>query len=96
MLKVFCSPARYVQGRDATRSLASELSRLDIAGKALIIASASARKALEPVWRETFPAAGLDYAVMDFGGECSLAEISRGVDEARRVSASTIVGAGGG
>jgi glycerol dehydrogenase len=96
MLTVFCSPARYVQGRDATRSLASELSRLGIAGKALIIASSTARKALEPIWREAFQGSGLDYAIMDFGGECSFAEIARGKEEARRVSASTIVGAGGG
>ena len=96
MLKVFCAPARYVQGRDATMSLASELSRLGISGKALIIASPTARKALEPAWRETFPAAGLDYAILDFGGECSFAEIARGKEEARRVSAASIVGAGGG
>jgi glycerol dehydrogenase len=96
MLKVFCSPSRYVQGRDATRALASELARLGIAGRALIIASPSARKALEPMWRDSFAAAGLDYILMDFGGECSLAEIARGVEEARRVSAMTIVGAGGG
>ena len=68
MLKVFCAPARYVQGHDATMALASELSRLGIAGKALIIASPTARRALEPVWRETFQAAGLDYAILDFGG----------------------------
>lgn len=96
MLKVFCSPSRYVQGRDATRALASELARLGIGGRALIIASPSASNALQPIWRETFAAAGLDYALMDFAGECSLAEISRGVEEARRISASTIVGAGGG
>ncbi len=96
MLTVFCAPARYVQGRDATMSLASELSRLGISGRALIIASPSARKALEPVWREAFRASGLDYAIMDFGGECSFAEIARGKEEARRVSASSIVGAGGG
>jgi glycerol dehydrogenase len=96
MLTVFCSPARYVQGRDATHSLASELLRLGIARKPLIIASPSARRALEAVWREAFGAAGLDYAIMDFGGECSLAEISRGKEEARHVAASTIIGAGGG
>lgn len=96
MLTVFCAPARYVQGRDATSALPSELARLGISGKALIIASPSARKALEPVWREAFQASRLDYEIMDFGGECSLVEISRGKEEARRASASTIVGAGGG
>lgn len=96
MLNVFCSPARYVQGRDATRALASELKRLGFSGKALIIASRSPRDLLSEVWRETFPASGMSFDVLEFGGECSLAEISRGKDEARRVAASIIIGVGGG
>lgn len=78
------------------RSLAGELRRLGISGKALIVASHTARKVSEDAWRETFPEAGLDFTVMDFAGECSFAEITRGKEEARRVSASIVVGAGGG
>jgi glycerol dehydrogenase len=96
MLNVFCSPARYVQGRDATRWLAMELQRLGLSSSALIIASRSARRLAQAVWTETFPGAGLDFAVLDFGGECSSAEISRGTEAARRASASVIIGAGGG
>lgn len=96
MLSVFCCPARYVQGRDATRSLAVELQRLGLSGLALIIASRSARKLAQAAWAETFPRAGLDYAVFDFRGECSFAEISRGMEAARTASASMIIGAGGG
>ncbi|RTL84342.1 MAG: glycerol dehydrogenase [Hyphomicrobiales bacterium] len=96
MLHVFCAPARYVQGRDATHSLASELKRLGFSGKALIIASQSPRALLGGVWSETFPRYGLDFEVLPFGGECSLAEISRGMDAARRIAAAVVIGVGGG
>lgn len=94
MLKVFCAPARYVQGRDAMRSLAAQLRRLGVSGRAFILASPTARKIAEEIWRETFAQEGLDYTLSDFGGECSLAEIARGTEAAR--GASVVVGAGGG
>ncbi|MCC3244423.1 glycerol dehydrogenase [Methylocystis sp. WRRC1] len=96
MLSVFCSPARYVQGREATRFLASELQRLGFVGKALIIASHSPREVLFPVWQTTFSVCELTFEILDFGGECSFSEIARGKDEARRVGASLIIGVGGG
>ena len=96
MLSVFCSPSRYVQGRDASCALASELLRLGHDGRALIIVSKSARIPLEPVWRECFAVAGIPLVVMDFGGECSGTEIDRCKAEALRVDAGTIIGAGGG
>lgn len=96
MLNVFCSPARYVQGRDATRSLASELKRLGLSGKALIIASRSPLDLLFEIWRDTFPTSGLSFDVLEFGGECSLAEIYRGKEEAGRIAASVVIGVGGG
>lgn len=96
MLNVFCSPARYVQGRDATRWLAAELQRLGLSGRALIIASRSARQLAQETWTQTFAAAGLEFVLFDFGGECSFAEISRGTEAVRRSSAAMVVGAGGG
>lgn len=96
MLHVFSSPARYVQGRDATRALPEELKRLGLTGKAMMVASPAARRLLQGVWRETFPACGLDYDIYDFGGECSMAEIAKGRDAARQCSAGLIIGVGGG
>lgn len=96
MLNVFCAPARYVQGRDATRSLATELKRLGLSGKALVIASRTPRALLSDIWRETFPAAGFSLEMFDFGGECSLAEIARGKAAAQRLSADVVIGVGGG
>ena len=96
MLTIFCSPARYVQGRDATLALAPELARLGLTGKALILASPSARRQLEPLWRDSFATAGLRFELMDFGGECTSAEIDRGRQAAVSAGAAAIIGAGGG
>jgi glycerol dehydrogenase len=96
MLKVFCAPARYVQGREATRALSAELRRLGHTGFALIIAGGSARKALEPVWRDSFAETGIAFEILDFAGECTAGEITRCKQEAVRLGAAIVIGAGGG
>jgi glycerol dehydrogenase len=96
MHKVFCSPSRYVQGRDATLALASEMTKLGIAGKTLILASLSASKLLSQKWKATFADASIEYSVEQFGGECSRQEIRRVVEIAKASSVQVIVGAGGG
>jgi hypothetical protein len=45
VLKIFCSPARYVQGRDASRELAREMVKMGIGARPLIIASPTALSA---------------------------------------------------
>ncbi len=96
MLTVFSSPSRYVQGRDATRHLADEMIRMGHAECPLFIAGPHARRLVEPILAETFEARQMSYAFVDFGGECSAAEIARCAAEARRIGASVIVGVGGG
>src|SRR5262245_54177742 len=96
MLSVFCSPARYTQGRNATEKLGEEMSRLGLPGPVLIVAGRSAKSLLDGVWRKTLGDSGFDYAVHDFAGECSHAEVARIVASARGAKAGTIVGAGGG
>lgn len=96
MHQVFCSPARYVQGRDATLSLGSEMDKLGIGGKALILSSASANKLLSSIWKESFANAKIDYAVEAFSGECSRSEIHRVTKIAVSQKSTVIVGAGGG
>ncbi len=56
----------------------------------------SARKLLEKTWQRTFEAAGLAYAVHDFGGECSMPEIEQAKTAALAANAQVIIGAGGG
>jgi glycerol dehydrogenase len=96
MLSKFGAPARYIQGRNATASLGDEMSKLGLEGPVLIVAGRSARKHLETTWANTFGAAGMAYAIHDFGGECSRAEIEAEKSAALAANAQVIIGAGGG
>lgn len=96
MHQIFCSPARYVQGRDATLILGSEMVKLGLGGKTLIMASPSAKNLLANSWKQTFLDHQIDYAVDSFSGECSRKEINRVVAHAEKLEANVIVGAGGG
>lgn len=96
MLNVFCSPARYVQGRDATASLGAHLTHLGLAGPALLIAGATVQGQLTEVWEATFADAGIAWSVRTFGGECTQREIDAGAEEARALGARVVIGAGGG
>jgi glycerol dehydrogenase len=96
MLKVFCSPARYVQGRDATHELAAELIRMGLTGHVLCIAGPSARRQIEPTLIETFGAHGIPFSILDFAGQCSFPEIARCREAAEHAEAAVILGAGGG
>jgi len=96
MLSVFCSPARYTQGKNATASLGLEMSTLGIKGPALIVAGRSARLLLSEAWHTSLGEAGIAHQVHDFGGECSASEVER-IDKAVRETATrVIIGAGGG
>lgn len=96
MLKVFCAPARYTQGPDATEQLGSEMSNLGLEGPALIVAGRSAIRLLSDTWEKTFWDAGITHQIFRFAGECTAAEIRRGGQAARDAGARVIIGAGGG
>jgi len=96
MLSVFCSPSRYVQGRDATRKLGAEVDSLGLGKRACLIAGRSAIKHLESTWNETLPEHNISYALAEFTGECSRVEIDRIKDIAADYKAEFIIGAGGG
>jgi glycerol dehydrogenase len=96
MLKVFCSPSRYVQGIDATRFLGTEMKRMGLVGKTLIIANQAVRKILEPLWVEALGQEKIAFSIVEFGGECSREEIARCVKEAKHLGSQNIVGVGGG
>lgn len=96
MLKVFCSPARYTQGPGATAQLGPEIRNLGLQGPALMVAGRTAIRMLSETWRVTFAEAGLAHHVLAFAGECTAAEIRRGVQAAQAVDAKVIIGAGGG
>ncbi|MGO9058979.1 MAG: iron-containing alcohol dehydrogenase [Candidatus Binataceae bacterium] len=96
MLTLLCAPARYIQGRDATRQLGPEMAKLGLNGRAMVIAGRSAIRSLSTMWEQTFAGAGISFRVRQFGGECSTPEIDAGVAEAKVYQAEVIVGAGGG
>ncbi len=96
MLSIFCAPARYVQGRNATDHLGAEMSKLGLTGKVFIIAGCSALKLLQDSWRINLSKAGFAVLVEKFAGECSNIEIDRLTNIARAAGVSVIVGAGGG
>lgn len=96
MLSIFCAPARYVQGRNATRWLGSEMKKLGLNGRVFILAGGNANRLLQETWTETFRESGHDFTAFAFKGECSSVEIQRCKNAALEYKATVIVGAGGG
>ena len=96
MLKVFCAPARYTQGPNATAQLGSEIRNLGLQGPAFIIAGRSATRLLSDTWTKTFADTGMKHEVFPFAGECTAAEIRRASQAARQAHARVVIGAGGG
>ncbi|MEI8080939.1 MAG: glycerol dehydrogenase [Actinomycetes bacterium] len=96
MLSVFCSPSRYVQGRDATGALGDQMRKVGLDGPAYILATQRTAGLLGQTWSDSLTSAGIDYLVGDFGGECTEDEISAGTQRARDAKANVVVGAGGG
>ncbi len=96
MFKVFSSPARYTQGVNATRKLGTEMAGLGLGGPALIVAGGSAFAQLFDTWKQTLGEVGCSYSIQKFGGQCSLAEISRVRHAAEALAARVIIGVGGG
>jgi glycerol dehydrogenase len=96
MLKVFCAPSRYIQGRNATARLGREIVNLGLSGPALIIGGRSALSQLSGVWKDSLAEADIAFTVFAFQGECSSSEIERGKAAAKEIGARVVVGAGGG
>ena len=69
---------------------------LGLSGPALIVAGRSPIRLLSETWKCTLAESGITYAVYEFGGECSLAEIERIKQSAKQNKSQVIVGAGGG
>lgn len=96
MLKVFCAPARYTQGPNATEQLGAEIAGLGLSGPVFVVAGRSAIRMLADTWETTFAYAGMAHEVFAFGGECTAEEIRRAGQAAREAGAQVVAGAGGG
>lgn len=95
-LTVFCSPERYVQGRDATEQLGDEMKKLGIVGPVAIVAGPSAKRILADAWARTLGSSGYEYHVFTFHGECTDSEIDTIAEESKRLGCKVVIGAGGG
>jgi glycerol dehydrogenase len=95
-LKVFASPGRYVQGRNATTRLGSEMKQLGMQGPVCLVSSASPRRLLESLWNSSLKENGYEFSYLAFGGACTAEEAQRIADEAKRIKAKTLVAFGGG
>lgn len=97
-LSVFCAPERYVQGRDATEELGVQLKAVGIMAPSLVlvVATATPRRLLEDTWKRVLPAAGYEFVLLDFKGDCTARAVAAIVDEAKRRKATAIAAAGGG
>jgi glycerol dehydrogenase len=96
MLKVFCAPARYTQGPNATGQLGTEIRNLGLDGPAIIVAGRSAIRLLSETWVKTFAEVGMSHQVFPFAGECTAEEIRRGCQAAQAMKAHVVIAAGGG
>jgi glycerol dehydrogenase len=96
MLKVFCAPARYTQGPNATEQLGAEIRNLGLEGPAIIVAGKNAIRLLSETWVKTFAEVGMRHEVFPFAGECTAAEIRRGCQAAQAMKTNVVIAAGGG
>lgn len=94
-LKVFVAPLRYVQGPYALLRMGEQLEALGVMNP-LILVSPSARKAVGPTIMEGLNTKRIAYAFVDFGGECTWAEIERVKDACIQGKHDAIISCGGG
>lgn len=93
---MFAAPARYVQGKNATRELGPVMAQVGLCGPALILASERLGRQMSDRWKQTLGEAGIEFTIHRFGGECSQIEIDAGVAAATAAGVRTIIAAGGG
>jgi glycerol dehydrogenase len=94
MTDIFLGPKRYVQRPGALADAGAELKVFG--RRPLILADDIVRAILRPALADALPAAGLAPLYVNFGVECSLAEIERVAAIGRSASVDCIVGTGGG
>lgn len=96
-LSIFSSPERYVQGRDATEALGTQLQQVGLPeGAVLVVASKTPVRLLGDTWRRVLPPAGYEPVVFDFPGACTSKIVAAIGEEAKRRSVVAILAAGGG
>lgn len=94
MIRAAIFPGKYVQGRNAVQQIGELVEPL---GKsALLLVDKNVRSFIEPSVAESLSIKGISPNVIEFGGECTWAEIERVIDESKSSASRIIIGAGGG
>lgn len=93
-LRTLGAPRRYLQGAGALDSLPQEI--LSLGGQAAIVADSLVTSLLGEGLRQAAEGQGVQLHFLHFGGECTVGEIGRKTDEARKLGARIIVALGGG
>ncbi|MBW2090793.1 MAG: iron-containing alcohol dehydrogenase, partial [Deltaproteobacteria bacterium] len=94
-VKILAAPRRYVQGPGALAQLGSQLRVFGIQNP-LILASPSALKACRETIEQSFNAAHVRFAFVEFGRECTFKEIKRVKEVCLEGNHDAIVSCGGG
>ncbi len=95
-LKVFASPERYVQGKDATAHLGEEMKKIGLEGPVLIVSSNTPKLLLETKWSQSLSSSGYTFHYLPFCGSCTPEETLKIAKYAKIHRAKTLVAFGGG
>jgi glycerol dehydrogenase len=95
--QVLAAPSRYIQGDGVLAELGRYVAMINSRHAAVLI-SAGGRKREGARIEQSLKAAGISCLFVNFGGECSLEEIARGVSavEAAGVKVDSLIAVGGG
>ncbi len=94
MIRVAIFPGKYVQGRDAARSIADYVEPLG--GSALLLVDKNVHGCVDAPVAKSMQDKGLELYTTEFSGECTWSEVRRVADLAKANQAKVIIGAGGG
>lgn len=91
---VFTSPSKYIQGKDALKSIGQHVK--SIGKNPLILSDEIVWGITGEVIEESLKSENVDFHYVEFNGEASLNEIERVVKEGKDYAVDTVIGVGGG
>ncbi len=94
MMKMFCSPTKYIQGP----GLLGEMDKyiLKLGTKPMVIVDAFVYRSIDRILEKMFNNAGIDYDVIEFQGECCSSTIDKIKDAVMANGDDIVIGIGGG
>lgn len=93
--KVFISPSRYVQGRDAIQEINDHMEPLNVS-KALVVGGKRGLSVTREKRKKSFAESGMEQVEEQFSGESTWDEVQRLIGIAKENNCDIIIGSGGG